>query len=155
MLARPLPKWAKFLPRAPLVLYRLRAGRLLGHRFLVIVHRGRRTGRLYRTVVEVVRWDVGRHEAIVASGWGERASWWRNLKAAPAGEIWLAGERFEPEQRFLDRDERVDVLRGYERKHPLAARLLGPLLRISGEDENLSAAAERLPMVAFRLIGSV
>ena len=153
MLERPLPAWGKTLSRLPLVLYRLRLGRLLGHRFLVVVHRGRRSGRPYRTVLEVVQWDAVRQEAVVASGWGERANWWRNLRAAPAQEVWLGGRRFVPRQRFLDRAERMEVLRGYRRAHPLAARTLGPLLGIPMGDaprRSLSEAAAKLPMIAFR-----
>ena len=150
LLERPPPRWGKQLARLPLVLYRLRLGRLLGHRFLVVVHRGRRSGRPYRTVLEVVRWDPARLEATVASGWGAKASWWRNLQAAPAVEVWLAGTRYRPEQRFLNLGERVEVLDGYRREHPYAAGLLGPLLGL-GRDVTLDAAAERLPMVAFGL----
>jgi hypothetical protein len=46
LLERPPPRWGKQLARLPLVLYRLRLGRLLGHSLLVVVHRGRRSGRL-------------------------------------------------------------------------------------------------------------
>src|SRR5207248_4487384 len=38
-------------------LYSAHAGRLLGHRFLLLAHCGRRTGRVYRAVLEVVAWD--------------------------------------------------------------------------------------------------
>lgn len=132
------------------MLYRLRLGRVLGHRFLVIVHRGRRSGRLYRTVLEVVRWDSERREALVASGWGAKANWYRNLRAAPAVEVMLADARFVPEQRFVERDERVEVLRGYRRAHPLAARILGRLLHMRLDEDGIRNAAGRLPMVAFR-----
>jgi deazaflavin-dependent oxidoreductase (nitroreductase family) len=149
LLERPLPRWGKWLSRLPLVLYRLGLGRLLGHRFLVVVHRGRRSGRLYQTVLEVVRWDPSRREAVVASGWGEQANWYRNLRAAPATEVWLSGKRFVPEERFLDLDERVELLRGYQGKHPWAARAIGPLLGLGAGEEALVAAAKRLPMVSF------
>ena len=83
---------------------------------------------MYRTVVEVVRWDAEGGEAVVVSGWGERASWWRNLQAEPAVEVWMAGERFEPEQRFLELAERGEVLRSYGRDRPHAAHMLAQLL---------------------------
>jgi deazaflavin-dependent oxidoreductase (nitroreductase family) len=150
LLEHPLPRWGKELARLPLLLYRVRLGGLLGHRFLVIVHRGRRSVRLYRTVVEVVRWDAAQQEAVVATGWGEQSSWLRNLRAEPAVEIWLAGERFAATQRFLGPEERLEALRGYAREHPHATRLLGPLLGV-GDEGSLAAAAERLPMVAFGL----
>lgn len=147
---RPLPPWARRALRLPLLLYRVRLGVLLGHRFLVVGHRGRRTGKLHHTVVEVVRWDRNRREAVVVAGWGERSDWWRNLQAAPAVEVWLAGRRFVPAQRFVEPDEREAVLAAYRRRHPVAARLLGLALGLGGGRQAISAAALRLPMVAFR-----
>jgi ubiquinone/menaquinone biosynthesis C-methylase UbiE len=91
-----------------------------------------------------------RLEATVASGWGARASWWRNLQTTPAVEVWLAGIRCEPEQRFLDLAERIEVVDGYQRRHPRAVGLIGRLL-VLGRDVSLDAAAQRLSMVAFRL----
>ena len=38
----------------PIYLYRLDLGRLLGHRFLLLVHRGRKSGLLRETVLEVI-----------------------------------------------------------------------------------------------------
>jgi hypothetical protein len=56
-------------------LYRVGAGPLLGHRFLLLAHRGRRTGRRYETVLEVVRWRAETSEAVVLAGLGRRAQW--------------------------------------------------------------------------------
>ncbi len=148
-LNHPPSRAIKLLARLPLRLYDLRLGRLLGHRFLVLTHRGRRSGRTRRTMLEVVRWNPARHEAIVAAGWGEHASWYRNLCAAPAEEILIADERFIPEQRFIDLDERVEVLRAYRQRHPIVMRALGGLLGVDVSDD-LQLAATRLPMVAFQ-----
>lgn len=140
----------KRLARLPVVLYRLNLGRLLGHRFLVIVHEGRRSARIYSTVVEVIHWDSERAEAVVASGWGERANWYRNLRATPAREVLIAGERFRPSQRFLDLDERITTLRAYQRQHPRLTGVVGKLLGLPDPGNDLHAIASRLPMVAFR-----
>ena len=47
----------RFLLRLPIWLYQLHLGFLLGHRFLLLTHTGRRSGLLRRTVVEVVSYD--------------------------------------------------------------------------------------------------
>jgi hypothetical protein len=47
-----------------------RVGWLLGHRFLMLTHRGRRTGRVYRTVLEVVARDEVTREAVVMFAFG-------------------------------------------------------------------------------------
>jgi hypothetical protein len=57
--------------RLPVYLYRLGLGRLLGHRFLLLTHRGRRSGRVYQTALEVVRYEPSSREVVAASGWGE------------------------------------------------------------------------------------
>lgn len=99
-------------------------------------------------MLEVVRWRPGEGEAVVASGWGTSANWWRNIEAAPALAVWWAAERFVPEQRVLELDERIEVLREYRHEHPHAARILGPLLGLESSAA-IDIVAERLPMIAF------
>ena len=69
--------------RPPIYLYRLGLGQLLGHRFMLLTHRGRRSGRVYQTALEVVRYDPSLRETVVASGWGERSDWYRNSRLIP------------------------------------------------------------------------
>ena len=59
--------------RLPIYLYRLDLGRLLGHRFLLLVHRGRKSGLLRETVLEVLLHDPATNESVVLSAWGEKA----------------------------------------------------------------------------------
>jgi hypothetical protein len=61
--------------RLPIYLYRLHLGWLLGHRFLLLVHRGRKTGLLHQTMLEVVLYDPTIQESVVVSVWGEDADW--------------------------------------------------------------------------------
>jgi deazaflavin-dependent oxidoreductase (nitroreductase family) len=72
--------------RLPIYLYRLNLGWLLGHRFLQLVHRGRRSGLLRETVLEVLHYDPATGESVVLSAWGEKADWYRNVEATPALE---------------------------------------------------------------------
>jgi deazaflavin-dependent oxidoreductase (nitroreductase family) len=138
--------------RLPIWLYRLHLGWLLGHRFLLLVHRGRKTGRVRTTVLEVVRYDAATRESVVAAAWSDRADWYRNIQAAPALRVRTAGVSYTPAQRFLTPDEVYAALREYERRHPVAARVLGPRLGIpfGGSDTELRACAASLPMVGFR-----
>jgi hypothetical protein len=56
----------------PIYLYRLNLGLLLGHRFLLLVHRGRRSGLLRETVLEVILYEPATRESVVLSAWGRR-----------------------------------------------------------------------------------
>jgi deazaflavin-dependent oxidoreductase (nitroreductase family) len=145
------------LLHAPTALYRARLGFLLGHRFLLLVHAGRRTGRRYETVVEVVRWDPAAREAVVMSGWGRRASWFRNVEAGGALEIATGRDRFDrPEHRILGDEEAARVLAEYERRNRIAAPVVRLVLsRLAGFDYDASPSARlrlvrTLPLVGFR-----
>ena len=56
----------------PIYLYRLDLGRLLVHRFLVLVHRGRESGLLRETVLEVLLHDPATRESVMLSAWGRK-----------------------------------------------------------------------------------
>ena len=138
--------------RLPILLYRVGLGWILGHRFLLLTHRGRKSGRLRQTVLEVVRYDAAHREYTVVAGFGSNTDWYRNLLAHPAIEIRCAGQRFHPEQRFLSPSEGADMLAWYEPRHPRAMRILVTLLRYpyDGTPESRLALAKALPMISFR-----
>lgn len=150
---RPPTGWRRLLLRSPVYLYRVGLGRLFGHRLLVITHRGRNSGRLYRTPLEVARYDPATQEAIVPSGWGRQADWYRNIQASPAIEVWLGGRRFRPEQRFLSESEAAEVMAHYARRHPRGTRELTRWLldhRYDNAHEAGEALATKVPLVGFR-----
>jgi deazaflavin-dependent oxidoreductase (nitroreductase family) len=154
MPSRPGP-WLARLLRAPSSLYDAGFGWLLGHRFLALTHRGRRSGRRYTTVLEVVRWRPEAHEAVVMSGFGRSAHWYRNVLAGGGADIRIGRGRFAADVRQLDADEAVAVLAGYERRN----RLLAPLVRAvlsrlagfpyDGSDDTRRRLVAVLPLVAF------
>lgn len=143
----------RFAFRMPVWVFRARLGWIFGHRFLRLTHTGRRSGRDYQTVLEVVRFDPAVPEWTVVSGYGDASDWLRNLHAAPAVSIEVGRRRFVPEQRFLDEEERHELLAGYQREHPRAARQLGRRLigaTFDATGASIDALARRLPAVAFR-----
>lgn len=159
MPSRPGPVLKRLLA-APAALYRAGGGRLLGHRFLLLSHQGRRSGRTYETVLEVVRWDAGRDEATVMSGFGPGAQWYRNVLAGGAAEVQIGRGRFAPSVRVLDPDEAAAALAAYERANrliaPLVRRVLSRLagFRYDGSEASRRRVVETLPLIAFRPGGS-
>lgn len=139
------------LLRLPAALYECNLGWLLGYRFLLLTHRGRTSGRIYRTVLEVLHFDPATRESIVVSAWGSRADWFRNLQAGPAAEVHTGRLRYAPRHRVLPHEEAEVVYARWERAHPLEARILPRLL---GFDTRDPAARQRvldtIPLVAFR-----
>jgi deazaflavin-dependent oxidoreductase (nitroreductase family) len=149
---RSLIRW---LFRAPAILYSIGAGRLLGHRFLLLTHRGRKTGRSYRCVLEVLAWRPDASEAIVISGFGRGSNWYQNVVAGGAQEVAIGRDRFMPQVRVLETEEGARVLADYERRHRIAApvirRLLAKLIGLPYDRSNEARldVVRRLPLVGF------
>ena len=145
---------------APRLLYHVGAGPLLGHRFLLLVHRGRRSGRRYETLLEVMHWDSAAREACVLSAFGERAQWLQNARAAQAVEVRIGRRRYAPSMRVLTVAEAERVLAAYERRNrmlaPIVRRVLARLagVRYDGSPASRRAVVERLPIVAFGPTGA-
>ena len=143
--------WLVF--RAPVYLYHLGLGRLFGHRFLLFVHQGRKSGLLRETVLEVIRYDPTTRESVVLSGRGEKSDWYRNIEESPALEVRTGGGRYVPEQRFLNPVENHEVISEYARRHPLVFRLFvkafGFGYPLNGTQEERREFARSLRLVAF------
>jgi len=151
MRQKPRGIW-KWILKAPIWLFKAHLGWLFGDRLLVIVHRGRSSGKRYETMIEVAAHDGETGEYIVTSGTGPRADWYLNILAAPAAEIWVRNSRYRHSgQRFLGTEEAVAVMKVYEAKHPKLAARLEATMGVSHDDteESWRAMMERIPMVGF------
>jgi deazaflavin-dependent oxidoreductase (nitroreductase family) len=111
--------------RAPAQLYRWGCGPLLGRRFLLLIHTGRRTGLRRETVLEVMEYRPAGGEAVVMSAFGRHADWLQNIQADPNPEVVIGRRRFVAAYRILDAGEALSVVRGYEQRH----RLIAPIVR--------------------------
>lgn len=138
--------------RLPVRLYERGWGRLLGRTFLRLVHRGRRSGRLYSTVAMVLASDAASREVVVCSAWGADADWVRNLRAGPAVRVDVGSDSFTPRHRFLTEDEAVAVAADFRRRHRYRLRLMSRVLGWGdlGTDDALRAFVRTRPFVALR-----
>jgi deazaflavin-dependent oxidoreductase (nitroreductase family) len=114
--------------RFPILFYRLRLGWILGGRFLLLEHRGRRTGALRQVVLEVVDHDPARGSYVVAAAWGRQADWYKNICADPRVHVTVGTRRFAAEARTLSEGEARHHLETYAIEHPAAFKELGSLL---------------------------
>lgn len=147
---KPTGLW-KWLLELPIWMYRLRLGFLFGDRLVVIVHRGRTSGRRYETALEVAHHYAEQNEYVVTSGTGPGADWYRNVTARPAEELWVRNRRYRPSQRSLPTSEAVAVMQSYELAHRDVAARLERMMGVSHDDtpESWEEMMERLPMIGF------
>jgi deazaflavin-dependent oxidoreductase (nitroreductase family) len=147
----------RWLLKLPVVLYRMRLGGLLGRRFLLLTHIGRKSGLLRRTVLEVLSYDCERREAVVMAGFGRGSQWVQNLEAGCPAAITIGREHFPSVAvRWLAVEEAVLVFGSYEARN----RLFAPFLRVvlssilgwayHGTPQDRRRAVAQLPLLALR-----
>jgi len=139
---------ARWLVRAPVWVYRARLGAVFGSRLVMLEHTGRRTGARRYVVLEVLdRPAPGKR--IVASGFGARSQWYRNVLAAPRVQVY---EWSRPPAvamaRPMARDEASAVLARYSSGHPRAWAVLRPLLEAT-LNARVGTEGSGLPLVVL------
>ncbi|HET9874414.1 MAG TPA: nitroreductase family deazaflavin-dependent oxidoreductase [Mycobacterium sp.] len=138
------------LMRAPIWIYRARAGAILSSRLLMLEHIGRNSGARRYVVLEVVD-HAAPDTYLVASGFGAKAQWFRNITANPRVRVY-AGSRAPASAtaRVLDRQEADLALAAYIGRHRQAWNTFKAVI-----EETLGAAITEtntpLPMVELRL----
>jgi deazaflavin-dependent oxidoreductase (nitroreductase family) len=141
----------RWLARLPIGLYRMGLGRLLGSRFLRLRHTGRVSGRPRLTVLEVLDADPETGTYFVASGWGERSDWVKNIKADPQVEIQVGARRWPARARRLAEEEASERMLHYGRRHPSALQSLARVMgyRVGRDDEAYRQLGRQVPIFAF------
>ncbi|GAA4907925.1 nitroreductase family deazaflavin-dependent oxidoreductase [Streptomonospora salina] len=144
------------LYRAPVWIYRLGLGAVLGGRFLLLTHRGRVTGRARQTVLEVIGRDEDSGGVLAVSGYGGRSQWYRNVRADPRVLVETGRRRYRGTAVLLPPRESGRALAGYAHRRP---RTAAGLIRALGHEpdsagrvyERLGADPENgIPVIALR-----
>ena len=122
--------------RAPIPMFRAGFGFLFTSRLLLLEHVGRSSGAARWVVLEVVSQETPA-SFVVASGFGPRAQWFRNIVAQPQCHASIGLTRRHPAvASVLDAGERERVLTAYQMEHPRAWESLGAVIvEATGEAE--------------------
>jgi len=137
----------RWLARAPIWLFRARLGFVAGSRLLMLEHTGRTSGVRRYVVLEVVARTPGTY--VVASGFGTRAQWFRNVRAKPQVCVWAGGHGpAAATARLLTASEAQAAIGAYAAKHPRAWAALAPVFAAT-----LGAPVQELPLIALELAG--
>jgi deazaflavin-dependent oxidoreductase (nitroreductase family) len=146
---RGLQRW---LSRLPIWVYRARLGWLFGERLLLLTHVGRRSGMPRQTVLEVVHHDTARDTYFIASGWGERSDWLRNVEKTSNVKVNVGKRRFEAIAGRVPILEGQRTLISYARRHPSLFQTLTKLMvgrRLQATEKDCLALAQSVPVLAL------
>ena len=100
----------------------------------------------------MVRHDKEADTYIVASGWGERSDWMRNIQYTPNVLVMIGRRRFEAIATRLDGERAQQEAQRYAQDHPTVFRTLAEKLidqPLNGTDEDYRVFAEQIPFVAL------
>ncbi|WP_297599452.1 nitroreductase family deazaflavin-dependent oxidoreductase [Mycobacterium sp.] len=116
------------LMRAPIWIYQARAGALFGSRILLLEHIGRKSGAPRYAVLEVID-HPSPDVYVIASGFGRKAQWFRNIEANPRVRVYAGSHAPRPAAaRVLDQHEADRTLAAYRTRHPKAWERMRPVL---------------------------
>ncbi|WP_349901750.1 nitroreductase family deazaflavin-dependent oxidoreductase [Parafrigoribacterium humi] len=126
-------RWAV---RAPIGLFRAGLGFLFAGKLLLLEHVGRVSGEKRYVVLETVARE-SRDVVIIASGFGRKAQWFRNLVAHPDCRVSIGSRRAIPMRAaVLETGESATVLDRYSALHPKAwAELHAAIIAATGESD--------------------
>jgi deazaflavin-dependent oxidoreductase (nitroreductase family) len=142
--------------RLPIYLYRIGMGGLLGTRFLMLTHIGRKSGQERQTVLEVVRFDKVNNSFIVAVGFGTQSDWYQNIKANPKVTVQCGRQKWDMTAHFLDAEQGSLEMVYYAHRHPLAMKKLAQFMgyKLDGTEEDIRTMGKMISFVSFQRVRS-
>lgn len=145
----------RFFFRFPIYLYRANLGWLLGRRFILLNHTGRKSGLPRQTVLEVVHYNPSKDVYTIASGYGTRSDWYRNLQKTADVTIQVGWRQAAATARLLSPAESGTAMVQYAQQYPHMARRLVQALGHSsdGSDESYyQIGSQHIPFVQLAVV---
>jgi deazaflavin-dependent oxidoreductase (nitroreductase family) len=137
--------------RLPIWLYRAGLGWMLGDRFLLLNHIGRKSGLPRQAVLEVVQHDRQSDVYVVAVGFGEKSQWYQNILSQPAVSIQVGRRKLDVTAQPLDPQTAGEVFVDFARRYPGEAKMAGMLgYEVDGSEEDYRQMGELMTLVALR-----
>lgn len=144
----PADGWRKLMFKAPLTLWRMGLGPLMGHVFLVIGHTGRKSGLPRYTMVEHHVTSDGR--IIAPCAFGDKAQWYKNMVADPHVTIENHHGAFSMVARRIEKDD--ELLAAYtlfNKRNPMMFGEYLETLGIANTPGDVLAHKDRVVLITF------
>ncbi len=142
---------ARIFFRLPIGLYRAGLGWMLGDRFLLLNHMGRKSGLPRQAVLEVVEHDPETDVYVVAVGFGEKSDWFQNILVDPDVSIQVGRRKISVTAECLDPQTAGDIMADFARRYPMEAKMAGVLgFEVNGSEEDYHEMGKMMTLIAFR-----
>ena len=147
------PRGIKAIPfRAPIWMFRTGLGWIMGSRFLLLTHIGRKTGLPRQTVLEIINESPDRQVYTVVSGFGSKSQWYKNIIHNPKVKIQVGTKKFQALARRLDPDQAEKVFQDYIQRFPRGFQTLAYLIgyQIEHTEEGYRKFSRQIPIIQFK-----
>jgi deazaflavin-dependent oxidoreductase (nitroreductase family) len=136
--AEPPQGLSRLLWRAPIWIYRLGLGGVIKKRMLLLHHIGRVSGEPRENVLEIVDQESETGSYMVASGFGKKSDWYKNIIKQPYVSIKVGREEIAVTARPLVPNESGQAMVNYAKRHPKVAKNLMSICgyKVDGSDED-------------------
>jgi deazaflavin-dependent oxidoreductase (nitroreductase family) len=138
----PKAGWRKWMFKAPLNLWRLGLGPVLGQYLLVLTHKGRKSGRIYHTMVEYHELN---ENIYIPVAFGPQTDWYQNISAHPQVTVQTAnGSESRTAVRVTDDQEILDVFAYFLKRDPPLTKIYLKTLGIEPEPDDVIAKKDKI-----------
>jgi deazaflavin-dependent oxidoreductase (nitroreductase family) len=152
------PRGIKAIPwRLPIYLYLAGLGWVMGDRFLLLRHTGRKTGKIRFAVLEIIHSLPEPARYYVVSGFGTSSNWYQNILQQRRVEIQVGKKRLSVHAQQLGPPEGAEILHAYAQKNPGSLKNLSNLMgyEIEFSSEGIREFGRKIPVIQFSTATSV
>lgn len=146
------PRGIKAIPwRLPILLFHSGLGWMLGRRFLLLRHIGRKSGKIRYAVLEIIHAPADSRAYYVVSGFGTHSDWYQNIQRHSSVEIQIGRQRFPAQAQVLGPEESAKIFLAYAQRNPGGLRALNQLMGygIDFSPQGIRAFGAQIPVIQF------
>ncbi len=138
--------------KQPILYYKLGLGPLIARQVLLLTTIGRKSGK-QRVTPLGYSYRPAEWSYYISAGWDGHTDWYRNLEVNPKAQVQVGGLRFDCVAEFLSVEERIELVRDYTGRNPLAKRIWERWMEapFDGSEASLRLAARHFPAVRLRM----
>lgn len=146
-------KLQKFFFKVPVFLHKIGLGgweRLIGAQWMLLTTKGRKSGKLYQSMVDIMDYDATTDTYYIEAAYGARSDWYKNILANPEFTAQAGRRKFKASAGALTTEGAGDMLVKFYRAKPGYTRSVMAMAGMSFKDEaELRELGKNLTLLAI------
>jgi deazaflavin-dependent oxidoreductase (nitroreductase family) len=147
-------KFMKFFFKVPVWMYKIGFGgfeKMIGAQWMLITHIGRKSGKRYDSMVDVMDYDKVTDTYYIEAAYGARADWYKNIQNSLVFEARVGRRKFKARAGVLTTEGAGEMLVQFYRSKPAYTRSVMAMvgLKFNSEDE-LRELGKNLTLLAVK-----